>query len=632
MSVRGARRLVLLAPTCLGVLGLLAFAGLPLRGTTPLSPLDSDASAAVPSAAQAPPALHVVPFPGTPDASPYSQIIFSSLLPSDLKKVIVTGSSSHIHTGSLTALPDHAGTAFVPVHPFTAGEMVTVQALLSSRQAGTAEGDPGAMSLSWSFTVRTPPPQASATDSGQRPSTQASGLPHRVFRSEPRLFPPPVRVSSGPAPGNQDIFVSPRSHGLFVAVPKLSSSQSGLMILNPRGQLLWFRSLGRELGFNLEVQRYRGQPVLTYFEDGHGYRSQDVILNSSYQTVAVLKAGWGYLTDLHDFQITPEGTALVDAIVTVKVNLTSVGGSANGLVVDDIIQKLDIPTGRVLWEWHALGHISLSASEVRPPKTGVYDAYHLNSVQQLPGQRLLVSIRHAWAVYEIDERTGRVIWTLGGRHSSFKMGPGTQFQWQHDAHLQGNLLTLLDNADAVDGSEERPQSSAKELRINTRTRTVSLVHTYRHWPPLLTGAEGSAQLLSNHDLFVGWGMEPRFSQYSPTGRQIFDAAFPLGVDSYRAYRFNWTAHPLTPPALAVSRGRPGRVWLYASWNGATQVASWRVLGGSSTKSLTTLKQKPWTGFETAIRVHTADRYFAVKALNSQGKVLGRSDVVTAPAG
>ncbi len=582
----------------------------------------------VPSASAV--SLHVIPFPNTPDASAQSEIIFSALRPSDLAATpTVTGSSSGPHPGHLVSLPDHAGTAFIPAQPFTAGERVTVQALLTSAQAGTASGDPGSTSLSYSFTVAQPAPPPTAAKNA---IAQGGSSKRGPFHSQPELDPPAVNISSGPAPGSRDIFLSPRSQVLFVRPPKASKSQSGPMILGPKGQLLWFDPLGGNwVAFNLEVQRYRGKRVLTWWQGGVGEPEEDVIMNSSYRLMAVLKAGWGYGADLHEFQITPQGTALIDAIVPVRANLSSIDGPANGVVDDYVVQELDIATGQVLWEWHALGHVPISASYWPHYWKAGYDAYHLNSIQQLPGHRLLVSIRNTWSVCEIDERTGRVIWTLGGKRPSFKMAHETTFQWQHDAHLNRHgLLTVFDDAWAAGVPQANPQSTARELKIDPAAHKVSLVRADRHSPPLLAGAEGSAQLLDNHDLFVGWGTEPVFSQYSPSGRQIFSGSFPLGVASYRAYRFAWTGHPLAPPALARSRGKHGRVWLYASWNGDTQVASWRVLAGSTPHGLKTVAVKPWSGFETAIQVQSSARYFAVEALNGRGRVLRRS-AVTGPA-
>ena len=570
------------------------------------------------------PALQVVPFPGTPDASPRSEVIFSSLSRPQLRSVIVSGSRSGRHAGRLIALPDGAGTAFVLDRPFTAPEIVRVTAALTSAGAGTATGDPGARVVRFSFGVLAPvkgPAGPGATGVGQPAATTARRAPVQRYHSQPGLHPPLIRATSDPDRRSGDIFLTPAN-----------SRQHGPMILNSQGQLVWFHYVpGREV-FNLEVHRYRGKPVLTWWQgklvDGHGASGTDVIMNSSYQQVAALHAGNGYAADEHEFQVTPQGRALIDAYVPVHANLSSVGGPSSGTVLDCVIQELDVKTGRVLWEWHALGHVPLSASYASPGGS-TYDYFHLNSIEQLPGGRLLVSARNTWSVYMINEHTGRIEWTLGGKESNFRVAPGANFEWQHDAVLHRNgLLTLFDDA-AV--PEEEAESSAKELRVNARTHTVSLVARFTHSPPLLTGAEGSVELLKNHDVFVGWGSTPQFSEYTPSGHQIFNGSFLAPVNSYRAYRFAWAGHPRTRGALAVSPGPNGAVTVYASWNGATNVAAWRVLGGNSPKALAPLGNAKRQGFETAIHVHSEPPYFAVQALDGRGHVLRESAPVRTPA-
>jgi hypothetical protein len=591
-------------------------AATPLAVAGPLSTATTRAAAASGSVPAGQPALHVIPFPGTPDASPQTQIIFSALKPSDLKAVIVTGSRSHLHMGTLTQLPDHAGTAFTPAHPFSPGDMVSVNAVLKSTAAGTASGDPGSPKLSFSFTVGVPAPPPGKTARTQVKRHLPPSL-LQAFYSLPGVNPPAVRVSSRRAPGQDDIFLAPLD----------------LMILNPRGQLVWAHDVRHGFANNLEVQHYHGKPVLTWWQGsvvtGHGVDGQDVILNHHYRPVAVLRGGWGYSSDLHEFQLTPQGTALIDAYVPVIADLRAYGGPSNGVLFDCVIQELDVRTGQVLWEWHALGHVPLGDSEWSPPPSGPYDPFHLNSIQQLSGHRLLVSLRNTWALYEIDERTGRVIWTLGGKASSFKEGPGAEFENQHDAHLYGHgLLSLFDDA----SPQAEAQSSAKELRINRRTRTVSLAQRYRHSPPLVTSTQGSTELMPNHKVFVGWGSTPDFSEYAPNGRQLFNAQLPLGISTYRAYRFAWTGQPRTRPALATSWRPGGAIWVYASWNGATQVAAWRVLGGSRRHALRALRVRTRTGFETRIGLRWRPHYVAVQALGAAGHVLGTSRVLSASGG
>jgi hypothetical protein len=563
------------------------------------------ASTAAPATAPGRLALRVIPFPGTPDAAPSSAIIFSSLAPTEVHSVHVLGSRSGVHSGRLEALPDGAGTAFVPGRPFSAGERVQVGAELTSPAAGTAAGDPGATRLSFRFGVAVPAAQpASASDASSSAHT-TGGPPTRSFHSARDLHPPVVSVSADPDRSSGDIFLTP-SH----------SSQAGPMILNPQGQLVWFDSVRG--AFNLQVQRYQGQPVLTWWQAGVG---GNVIANRSYQRVAVVRAGHGYTTDAHDFEIASRGTAWLLGIDNVTANLTSVGGPSDGTVYDFVIQKVDIPTGTVLWEWHAYGHIPLNASYKRP-RYGHYDAYHLNSLQQLPDGNLLVSSRSTWSVYKISTTTGRILWTLGGKYNQFKMRPGTHFEWQHDAQRSGNTLTLFDDADAP---QEEGQSSAKELDLHVSARKVGLIHRYTHTPPLLSSAQGSTQLLPNGNVFVGWGTEPDFSEYTPGGRQIFRGSFPLSETSYRAFRFPWTGHPQDPPAVAITAGEHGAANVWASWNGATSVAAWRVRGGASCRSvLRTVAKVSRAGFETEITLRNPPACLQVQALNAAGEVLGTS--------
>lgn len=449
--------------------------------------------------------------------------------------------------------------------------------------------------------------------------THAAGT--QSFHSAPQLAPPELTFTTDPDRSSGDIFLTP-----------YSSAQVGPMILDSQGNLVWFHPLQGEQALDLQVQSYRGHSVLTWWEGQldatHGTiygLGHDVIADSSYRTVVEIHGGHGYQIDLHEFQITPQGTALVDDYVPVHMNLTSHGGVADGTVLDCVVQELDIKTGRVLWEWHSLGHVPLSASYWSAPtnSSNYWDYFHLNSIQQLPDGNLLVSSRNTWSIYEISRATGKILWTLGGKRSSFQMGPGTNFEWQHDARMHpGGILSLFDDASLP---QEERQASAKLLRINTTTMTARLYRRYTHRPPLLAALAGNAQILPNGNIFVGWGGAPDFSEYTPSGRQIFNGSFGPGIGSYRAYRFAWTGHPHTRPALASAPGHHGTTMVYGSWNGATQVARWRVLGGSSPGALHILvASAPRTGFETAIRVHARPRYVVVEALDRHGHVLGSS--------
>jgi len=148
--------------------------------------------------------------------------------------------------------------------------------------------------------------------------------------------------------------------------------------------------------------------------------------------------------------------------VAERANLTSAGGPPDGVVGNSIIQEIDIATNKVVWEWSALAHIPLRDSYATYHPGTAYDAYHLNSIQQIPGGNLLVSFRHLWAVLSINKKTGKINWELGGKHSSFSIGPGAHFYWQHDARLRPHgMVSLFDN-----GSDPPEEKASRGLLLS----------------------------------------------------------------------------------------------------------------------------------------------------------------------
>ncbi|MGN6169995.1 MAG: arylsulfotransferase family protein [Solirubrobacteraceae bacterium] len=579
--------------------------------------------------------LDVLPFPGTPDAAPGTSVDFPAVSPGQIASVKVVGSRSGLHSGRLSAQPDRRGTAFSVARPFAAGERVSVTARLRSAAAGTASGAPGARRLEFSFSVADPgidqPPRAAATRQVPPPShgeaaghTTSRWPGTHSFVTEPGFHVPWISMS-----GND----TDRTSG-YIVLDSEDVGKNAVYMLNGRGELLWYRPTARRgrgrAAFNARFQRYRGHRVITYWRgrlvNGHG-AGEDLILNSSYKTVHVVTAGNGYQkqgTDFHEFTLGHQGSEAV-AFVAIwslaKANLTSVGGPASGLVVDPIIQEIDLATDRVIWEWHALGHAPVERTYNRYVSGQPLDYFHLNSIQQLPDGHLLVSSRNTWAIYSIDMRTGKVAWQLGGKHSAFAMTPGTQFEWQHDATLHpGGLMTVFD--DAFNGAT-RESSQSRALEIRLKSRRATLVRALYHEPPALASSGGSVEVLPNHNFFVGWGAGRFFSEYSPSGRQIFSGLLVKRNESYRAYRARWTGHPRWPPAVAVRKtSSANRFNVYASWNGATQVGKWRVLKGPSKSGpFKTIRTVSWSSFETRVPVSTHAAYVKVQALGKSGKPL-----------
>ena len=153
-----------------------------------------------------------------------------------------------------------------------------------------------------------------------------------------------------------------------------------------------------------------------------------------------------------------------------------------------------------------------------------------------------------------------------------------------------------------------------------------MVKAFTHPGGLLANSQGDVQVLPNGDAFVGWGAEPYFTEFSPTGEVLFDAHFAARNSSYRSYRFPWVGRPAQRPAIASEAGPGGTVSAWASWNGDTEVATWRLLAGPNKDSLAVVGSAPRSGFETEVTAATAGPMVEMEGLDASGKVLGRTAV------
>jgi hypothetical protein len=282
-------------------------------------------------------------------------------------------------------------------------------------------------------------------------------------------------------------------------------------------------------------------------------------------------------------------------------------------------------TGLVRWEWHSLDHVGASESEVETP-TGPepWDYFHLNSIDPEPDGNLLISARSTWAGYQLQGGTGRVLWRLGGNKSSFKMGPGTRTAWQHDARLLANgEITFFD-----DGSNPpiHHQSRAVRIALDFKTHEARLISALTHRdPPLLAASQGNMQTLTDGDTVVGYGGVPEITEFATDGSLLFDAHQPFDMSFYRAFRFPWSGRPSNPPAVLADLNNTGEETIvHSSWNGATDVASWRILAGANPRKLAAQTTIQAADFESSTTIPQKYTYVAVQALDSNGHVLGAS--------
>jgi outer membrane protein assembly factor BamB len=452
----------------------------------------------------------------------------------------------------------------------------------------------------------------------------------QYFVSRPDLNPPKITLTHV-APGHKLQY-------LLLGTAASGPGQGGALIMDTRGDLVWFSPDRGGNKFDFALQSYQDKPVLTWFEGrivtgGYG-QGVEKIADDSYRVTHTLHGHNGLMADFHEIHLTPRGTALFTAYETLPYDLSPVGGPKNGWLLTGRAQEVDIATGKLVWEWKPVDHIPLTESYLALKGTGrkkhkPYDYFHINTIADAPDGSgdLLIGARNTWSVFKVSRKTGDVVWRLGGKRSDFTMGPGSQFYWQHDTRPHGPAtLTVFDDGfDAVMPKDE-PESRALILDVDTNAMVVKLRRSFTNPSPrVLARAMGNTQLLPDGGVFVGWGTNPYFSEFSADGKLMLEGQVTKGDPAYRSYIGDWKGHPTEPPAVAARRHAHGAM-VYASWNGATEIASWTVLAGRSSGSVSPVRSERKRGFETAISVPSRGPFFSVEARDASGRRLATSPV------
>jgi hypothetical protein len=557
--------------------------------------------------------VDVTPAPETDTANPYTQISFLGVPPAEIHEVSVVGQRSGPHAGQMHDYSQGDGASFLPDTPFDAGERVTVGALIGSGNAGKR--------VAFGFRVDTPYSTASVP---AFPNPQAAPADYQSFETLPGVQAPVLSVTNPDRdPTAGDIFTTNGP----------GPGQYGPLIYTPQGRLVWFDHLpGGETAENLSVQSYEGRRELTFWQGkvlslGFG-QGEDVVMSPNYQITARVPGGNGLQADLHDFQIVSHEVSYTTAFNAIRCDLSPVGGASDGVILDTAVQEIDMKTGLVRWEWHSLDHVGVSESETSTPsKPTPWDWFHINSIDLEPDGNIFISARSTWAGYQIEAGSGDILWRLGGLKSSFKMGTGTETAWQHDGRiLPDGEVTFFD-----DGSNPPIHSQSRGLRIalDFKTHKAQLGSAYVHHNPLLLApSQGNMQTLAGGNAVVGYGGVPAISEFDPGGSLLFDAHLPFDMSFYRAFRFPWSGRPSSPPAVLANLSNTGEeTILHMSWNGATEVATWRVLAGKRPETLEPLTTIPASDFESSTIVPKRYAYAAVQALDSAGHAIGSSQTV-----
>ncbi|KAK6430462.1 hypothetical protein LTR95_013386 [Oleoguttula sp. CCFEE 5521] len=464
-------------------------------------------------------------------------------------------------------------------------------------------------------------------------------------------YTPPWLKFDGRAPAyGKHLFIAPDGATAFQAAPTI------LDLAN--GELIWNGPKGHAFAFG--VQQYDGQDVLVYwngtsFPEPVGRGNGAIhILNRHYEEIAVVTLAGNFVEltpgasyesniDLHEIYITANDTLLVTANNVTRADLTSVGGSEDGWIVDCQIYEIDIATNGILFSWSSLDHLHelpLTASLYHLGSEGyngttqskAWGYFHINSVAPFQ-DGYIISSRYLCSAIAIGA-DGCVKWRIQGRDGAdFTLGNGTNFCYQHDIRTlpvrpRGNesfVLHMHDNSNCpIDNGTVA--SSGLVLNVHPATRSVELSQRLRDpSKPIYAIAQGNFEPMLEGS-FAGHGWIPVAEEFSSSGRRRSTIQYGAAVArpgggylsgergtlSYRAFKQAWTGCPLTRPDV-VARKEGNATVVYVSWNGATEVLGWEVYGGTAEGNLAHMSTVAKRGFESKIRIPTVS-YVQVTAL------------------
>ena len=314
-------------------------------------------------------------------------------------------------------------------------------------------------------------------------ATEAAKAAPPKFRSRPDLRTLPDVTITVPA--------NATAPGYIFLTPASGTGLWGPLIVDDKGSPIWFKKVPdpATVAIDFKVQQYRGKQVLTWWEGtiggtgGQGVgQGEFVIADQNYREITRVRAAGTEQADQHDFVITPKGTALFWVYDPIPYDLTSMGGPADGVLHDGVIQEIDIATGQRVFEWRARDHVALDESYAPLPQGESaklpWDYFHPNSVGLDADGHLIISARHTWTCYKINKESGEVMWRLGGKKSDFTIGQNANFSWQHDfRRRRDGSYGMFDNGAGV--TKEREYSRGLVLKLDEQAKTATFVRGVR---------------------------------------------------------------------------------------------------------------------------------------------------------
>ncbi|SPJ82206.1 uncharacterized protein FTOL_09611 [Fusarium torulosum] len=440
----------------------------------------------------------------------------------------------------------------------------------------------------------------------------------------------------------------------FLFLTMEHNGKSGPVIFSSKDLSLVYADLKHEQTFDARAQNMNGGRYLTFIEGG---RCHAFDANYQKKWTASIQGLGNTEANIHDFEFTTQGTALMTAYQDIRYNLTALGGEMDGWLSDSIFQEVELDTNRVTNVWRSFTHMNLTDTMVKyNPKTTFmggdgFDWFHIDSIFKTLKGRYLVSSRALSAIILLEADSLNPRWILGGKRNQFKDlsgGNATKFAHQYNARfVQGNesQISFFDNHITESGFCSKGNCSrGVVVELDYDEMTVKLLHEFYHPQKISSGSGGSVQGLANGNFLVGWGANPGVTEHTPNGTIVMDiqrGVIPhvsegnsdADMSVYRAWKTDWIGQPPWGPSIASANAT-----IYVSWNGDTEVHRWEVYAGEDDRNVTASPQllgnSSRIGFETEIRLDESSLAKSARAVavSKSGKILGSTATVDIATG
>ncbi|MCS6917977.1 MAG: aryl-sulfate sulfotransferase [Chitinophagales bacterium] len=452
----------------------------------------------------------------------------------------IIGSESGEHDFTISLATDGKTLNLRPIRSFADGETVTVTVLpgMKSRSGAQLDG------TEFSFQIRpywSPDDRKRVADHMQEVYRQDFSNNSYLAKGGPESGFPDFTINTNTAPAPGEVFFSHFSIFSGIGDPHYCIIKSNGDSVYGKWDTVNFNN------FELNENGY-----LTLY---NRLDSTFIMLDSNYRPVDTFQMKNGYIADVHEFVIFPNGTHYMLCYDPQIVDMTVYNPNYNpaATVIGCVFQKID-KAGNVLLQWRSWDHIDiLDASNVFF-QNPIVDYVHANAIYEDWDGNIWLCSRHLSEVTKIDASTGAIIWRLGGKKNQFTfINDNNKISYQHDAHRlpNGNML-LFDNG----VYHNPPLTAAKEYVLDEVNKTATLVWSYTRQigtSKVFSKAMGGVQRLSNGNTLICWGLTiaqpgaPKLTEVDANNQVVWEMTINNADAVYRAQRHVWNpcARPTT---------------------------------------------------------------------------------------